>query len=286
VILPNPQVPSHHAFLHRINGQLFVEDRGAANGTFVRGHRNLRGQQKIGVQSGEKILHRPGCRCGDRAKRLRARRWRSFKREVLRPDCWAGKPLYEIEARACPEVPDRDNPREMKAPENRSAACPWRHMIAPMAPFGRCKTDAAPALNGIVSRPRAAMVPHPPGRRSSHHLRHPLCLIGYVPRIDPSTSELNTRSERPSCHAARNSASLPTHTPGRSETVARVEQTIKDPPLDGARAEPETRKPEKQHPFPGGQRKRVNIAPSSSSPILSSLPPRRAFHWLLAADDN
>jgi pSer/pThr/pTyr-binding forkhead associated (FHA) protein len=54
----HPQVSSRHALLHNVGGQLFIEDRGSANGTYVHGHRIAPGQ-KIPVQSGEKIYIGP-----------------------------------------------------------------------------------------------------------------------------------------------------------------------------------------------------------------------------------
>jgi ABC-type multidrug transport system ATPase subunit len=38
-------VSSHHALLHQIGGRLFIEDRGSANGTYVRGQRIAPGQK-------------------------------------------------------------------------------------------------------------------------------------------------------------------------------------------------------------------------------------------------
>ncbi|HEY3256332.1 MAG TPA: FHA domain-containing protein, partial [Polyangiaceae bacterium] len=37
--IPHPQVSSRHAVLHVSGGQLFIEDKGSANGTYVRGQR-------------------------------------------------------------------------------------------------------------------------------------------------------------------------------------------------------------------------------------------------------
>jgi pSer/pThr/pTyr-binding forkhead associated (FHA) protein len=54
----HPQVSSKHAFLHQVGDQLFVEDRGSANGTFVRGERIAPGQ-RVPVKGGEKVFIGP-----------------------------------------------------------------------------------------------------------------------------------------------------------------------------------------------------------------------------------
>jgi len=248
IVISHPQVSSHHAFLHRINGQLFVEDRGAANGTFVRGHRIPRGQ-KIGVQSGEKIYIGP--------MPLQIEQNASGAAEIVQEDYsadrWAGKPLYEIEAWSLLlEVPDRDNPKEMKALlENVSFKALPGDMIALMGPSGAGKTTLLLALNGYLP-PTSGMV-----RINGEDLYTIYDTlrgsIGYVPQDDLVHPELTV------FEAIRYSAKFrlpPDYS--EEEITARVEQTIKDLGLDGVK-NLEIGKPEKKI-LSGGQRKRVNIA--------------------------
>ena len=248
IVISHPQVSSHHAFLHRINGQLFVEDRGAANGTFVRGHRIPRGQ-KIGVQSGEKIYIGP--------MPLQIEQNASGAAEIVQEeysaDRWAGKPLYEIEAWSLLlEVPDRDNPKEMKALlENVSFKALPGDMIALMGPSGAGKTTLLLALNGYLP-PTSGMV-----RINGEDLYTIYDTlrgsIGYVPQDDLVHPELTV------FEAIRYSAKFrlpPDYS--EEEITARVEQTIKDLGLDGVK-NLEIGKPEKKI-LSGGQRKRVNIA--------------------------
>jgi ABC transport system ATP-binding/permease protein len=248
IVISHPQVSSHHAFLHRINGQLFVEDRGAANGTFVRGHRIPRGQ-KIGVQSGEKIYIGP--------MPLQIEQNASGAAEIVQEeysaDRWAGKPLYEIEAWSLLlEVPDRDNPKEMKALlENVSFKALPGDMIALMGPSGAGKTTLLLTLNGYLP-PTSGMV-----RINGEDLYTIYDTlrgsIGYVPQDDLVHPELTV------FEAIRYSAKFrlpPDYT--EEEITARVEQTIKDLGLDGVK-NLEIGKPEKKI-LSGGQRKRVNIA--------------------------
>ena len=58
IVISHPQVSSKHALLHRISGQLFLEDRASANGTYVRGQRIPAGQ-RVAVQNGEKVFIGP-----------------------------------------------------------------------------------------------------------------------------------------------------------------------------------------------------------------------------------
>jgi pSer/pThr/pTyr-binding forkhead associated (FHA) protein len=66
IVLSHPQVSSHHALLHQIGGQLFVEDRGSANGTYVRGHRIAPGQ-KIASRAARRSTS-ARCRCRSRPR--------------------------------------------------------------------------------------------------------------------------------------------------------------------------------------------------------------------------
>ncbi len=58
IVLPQPQVSSRHALLHRDGGKLFIEDAGSANGTYVRGQRLTPGQ-RVAVSPGEKVFIGP-----------------------------------------------------------------------------------------------------------------------------------------------------------------------------------------------------------------------------------
>ncbi len=248
IVLSHPQVSSHHAALHRVNGQLFVEDKGSANGTFVRGHRIPRGQ-KIGVQSGEKIYIGP--------MPLQIEQSASGAAEIVQEeysaDRWAGRPLYEIEAWSLVlEVPDRDNPREMKALlENVSFKALPGDMIALMGPSGAGKTTLLLTLNGYLP-PTSGMV-----RINGEDLYtiydNLRGSIGYVPQDDLVHPELTV------FEAVRYSAKFrlpPDYS--EDEITARVDQTIKDLGLEGVR-NLQIGKPEKKI-LSGGQRKRVNIA--------------------------
>src|SRR5678816_1323910 len=96
--------------LHQIGGQLYIEDAGSANGTYVRGNRIAPGQ-KIAVQSREKIYIGPM----PLQIEMSASGAADVVQEEYAPDRWAGRPLYEIEAWSLAlQVPDRDNPREMR----------------------------------------------------------------------------------------------------------------------------------------------------------------------------
>src|SRR5687768_14417967 len=102
--IAHPQVSSRHAFLIKVGSQLFLEDRGSANGTYVRGQR-IPPNQRIQVQSGEKVF------IGPMPLLLQVR---AEELKIVIEDQqanWAGRPLYEIEAwDLVIQVPDRDNP--------------------------------------------------------------------------------------------------------------------------------------------------------------------------------
>jgi ABC-type multidrug transport system ATPase subunit/pSer/pThr/pTyr-binding forkhead associated (FHA) protein len=248
IVVNHPQASSRHAWLHQVNGQLYVEDRGSANGTYVRGQR-IAPNQKIAVQSGEKIYIGP--------MPLQIEISGSGAAEIVQEeysaDRWAGRPLYEIEAWSLVlDVPDRDNPREMKTLlDNVSFKALPGDMIALMGPSGAGKTTLLLALNGYLP-PTSGMV-----RINGEDLYNIYDTlrgsIGYVPQDDLVHPELTV------FEAVRYSAKFrlpPDYTD--AEIDARVEQTIKDLGLDGVK-NLQIGKPEKKI-LSGGQRKRVNIA--------------------------
>jgi ABC-type multidrug transport system ATPase subunit/pSer/pThr/pTyr-binding forkhead associated (FHA) protein len=248
IVISHPQVSSHHAKLHRIQGQLFVEDGGSANGTFVRGHRIQPGQ-RVPVQSGEKIYIGP--------MPLQIEQSASGAAEIVQEeyaaDRWAGRPLYEIEAWSLLlEVPDRDNPREMKALlDNVSFKALPGDMIALMGPSGAGKTTLLLALNGYL--PPSSGVVRINGEDLYNIYDNLRGSIGYVPQDDLVHPELTV------FEAVRYSAKFRLPPDYSEEEIdARVEQTIKDLGLDGVK-NLQIGKPEKKI-LSGGQRKRVNIA--------------------------
>jgi ABC-type multidrug transport system ATPase subunit/pSer/pThr/pTyr-binding forkhead associated (FHA) protein len=248
IVISHAQVSSRHAFLHQIQGKLFVEDRGSANGTFVRGHRIPPGQ-KVEVQSGEKIYIGP--------MPLQIEQSASGAAEIVQEeysaDRWAGRPLYEIEAWSLLlEVPDRDNPSEMKILlDNVSFKALPGDMIALMGPSGAGKTTLLLALNGYL--PPSSGVVRINGEDLYNIYDNLRGSIGYVPQDDLVHAELTV------FEAIKYSAKFrlpPDYT--EEEIDARVEQTIKDLGLEQVK-NLEIGKPEKKV-LSGGQRKRVNIA--------------------------
>lgn len=248
IVVPHPQVSSGHALLHQIQGQLFVEDRGSANGTYVRGARIAPGQ-KIAVRSGEKIYIGP--------MPLQIETSATGAAEVVQEeysaDRWAGKPLYEIEAWSLIlEVPDRDNPREKKRllDEVSFKALPG-DMIALMGPSGAGKTTLLLTLNGYL--PPTGGVVRINGEDLYNIYDTLRGSIGYVPQDDIVHPELTV------WEAVRYSAKFRLPPDYSEEEIdARVEQTIKDLGLEGVK-NLQIGKPEKKI-LSGGQRKRVNIA--------------------------
>lgn len=248
IVINHPQISSRHALLHNVGGQLYIEDRGSANGTYVHGHRIAPGQ-KIQVRSGEKIYIGP--------MPLQIEVSASGAAEVFQEqdaaDKWQGKPLYEIEAWSLIlEVPDRDNPREMKRLlDNVSFKALPGDMIALMGPSGAGKTTLLLTLNGYLP-PSEGMV-----RINGEDLYNIYDTlrgsIGYVPQDDLVHPELTV------FEAVRYSAKFRLPPDYSEEEIdARVEQTIKDLGLEGVK-NLQIGRPEKKI-LSGGQRKRVNIA--------------------------
>lgn len=247
IVVPHPQVSSKHAVLVKEGAQLYLEDRGSANGTFVRGKRIAPGQ-KVPVQSGEKVYVGP-------MPLLIQMSGAAGAAEVLIDDQsqWAGQPLYEIEAwDLFLEVPDRDNPAEMKVLlDHVSFKAMPGDMIALMGPSGAGKTTLLLALNGYL----------PPTSGQVRINGEDLYLIydnlrgsiGYVPQDDIVHPELTV------FEAVRYSARFrlpPDYTD--EEIDRRVDATLSQLGLEQVR-NLQIGKPEKKV-LSGGQRKRVNIA--------------------------
>lgn len=247
IVVPHPQVSSKHAILVKAGNQLFLEDRGSANGTFVRGKRIAPGQ-KVPVQNGEKVFVGP-------MPLLIQMTGEAGSAEIVIEDesQWAGRPLYEIEAwDLFLEVPDRDNPAEMKVLlDHVSFKAMPGDMIALMGPSGAGKTTLLLALNGYL----------PPTSGQVRINGEDLYLIydalrgsiGYVPQDDIVHPELTV------FEAVRYSARFrlpPDYTD--EEIDSRVEATLAQLGLEQVR-NLQIGKPEKKV-LSGGQRKRVNIA--------------------------
>jgi ABC transport system ATP-binding/permease protein len=99
-------VSSKHAALHFVAGQIFLEDKNSANGTFVRGQRIAAGQ-RVPVSNGEKVFVGP-------MPLLIQVEGQDVAVVVEDAVSWEGRPLYEIEAwDLLVQVPDRDNPAEL-----------------------------------------------------------------------------------------------------------------------------------------------------------------------------
>jgi ABC-type multidrug transport system ATPase subunit len=248
IVISHPQVSSRHAFLHQVGGKLYVEDRGSANGTFVRGHRIQPGQ-KMAVESGEKIYIGP--------MPLQVEQGAGGAAEIVQEeysaDRWAGRPLYEIEAWSLLlEVPDRDDTSTMKVLlDNVSFKALPGDMIALMGPSGAGKTTLLMALNGYL--PPSNGVVRINGEDLYTIYDNLRGSIGYVPQDDLVHAELTV------FEAIKYSAKFRLPPDYSEEEIdARVEQTIKDLGLEQVK-NLEIGKPEKKI-LSGGQRKRVNIA--------------------------
>lgn len=247
IVVPQPQVSSHHAQVVKVGEQLFLEDRGSANGTFVRGQRLMPGQ-RVQVANGEKVFLGPmplvlefgaGGKVG-------------LAVEDEKPN-WAGRPLYEIEAWDLSlEVQDRDDKSKQKVLLDHVSfkALPG-DMIALMGPSGAGKTTLLLALNGYLP-PTTGQV-----RVNGENLYAVYDAlrgsIGYVPQDDLVHPELTV------FEAVRYSARFrlpPDYTD--AEIDQRVEATLRDLGLESLK-NLQIGKPEKKV-LSGGQRKRVNIA--------------------------
>lgn len=249
IVVPHPQVSSKHAEVECRNGQLFVTDRGSANGTYIRGHR-IHPNQPTAIASGEKIYVGP--------MPLQLVMDASGAVEVVHEaeyaeDQWAGRPLYDVEAWSLlKEVVDRDDSSKMKVLlQDISFKAMPGDMIALMGPSGAGKTTLLLTLNGYMP-PTNGMV-----RVNGEDLYDIYDLlrgsIGYVPQDDLVHPELTVRE------AVRYSAKFRLPPDYSEEEInARVQQTLRDLGLESV-ADLQIGAPEKKI-LSGGQRKRVNIA--------------------------
>jgi ABC-type multidrug transport system ATPase subunit/pSer/pThr/pTyr-binding forkhead associated (FHA) protein len=245
IVVNHPQVSSKHAQIVKVGEQLFLEDRGSANGTFVRGQR-LSSGQRAPVASGEKVFIGP--------MPLLIQIANSRINVVVEDQAdWAGKPLYEIEGwDLFLEVPDRDDKGQMKVLLDHVSfkALPG-DMIALMGPSGAGKTTLLLALNGYFP-PTSGQV-----RINGEDLYTIYDAlrgsIGYVPQDDIVHPELTV------FEAVKYSARFrlpPDYS--EDEIDRRVDETLRDLGLEGVK-NLQIGKPEKKV-LSGGQRKRVNIA--------------------------
>jgi ABC-type multidrug transport system ATPase subunit/pSer/pThr/pTyr-binding forkhead associated (FHA) protein len=245
IVVNHPQVSSKHAQIVQVGDQLLLEDRGSANGTFVRGQRIAAGQ-RVPVASGEKVFVGPMplvINIGD-----------SRVHVVVEDQAdWAGKPLYEIEGwDLFLEVPDRDDKTKNKVLLDHVSfkALPG-DMIALMGPSGAGKTTLLLALNGYLP-PTSGQV-----RINGEDLYTIYDAlrgsIGYVPQDDIVHPELTV------FEAVKYSARFRLPPDYSEEEIdRRVDDTLRDLGLEGVR-NLQIGKPEKKV-LSGGQRKRVNIA--------------------------
>jgi ABC-type multidrug transport system ATPase subunit/pSer/pThr/pTyr-binding forkhead associated (FHA) protein len=245
IVVNHPQVSSKHAQIVRGGDQLFLEDRGSANGTFVRGQRLMPGQ-RVPVASGEKVFIGP--------MPLLIHFADSRVNVVVEDQAnWAGRPLYEIEAwDLFLEVPDRDDKAQMKVLLDHVSfkALPG-DMIALMGPSGAGKTTLLLALNGYLP-PTSGQV-----RINGEDLYTIYDAlrgsIGYVPQDDIVHPELTV------FEAVKYSARFRLPPDYSEEEIdRRVDETLRDLGLEGLK-NLQIGKPEKKV-LSGGQRKRVNIA--------------------------
>jgi ABC transport system ATP-binding/permease protein len=245
IVVNHPQVSSKHAQIVKSGDQLFLEDRGSANGTFVRGQR-LPAGQRAPVANGEKVFIGP--------MPLLIHIAESRVNVVVEDQAnWAGRPLYEIEAwDLYLEVPDRDDKSQMKVLLDHVSfkALPG-DMIALMGPSGAGKTTLLLALNGYLP-PTSGQV-----RINGEDLYTIYDAlrgsIGYVPQDDIVHPELTV------FEAVKYSARFrlpPDYS--EDEIDRRVDDTLRDLGLEPVR-NLQIGKPEKKV-LSGGQRKRVNIA--------------------------
>ena len=270
ITIAHPQVSSRHARLIKVGNDLFLEDRGSANGTYVRGQR-IPANVRVPVQAGEKVFIGPmplllQVDAGEVAVVIEDQQAN-----------WAGRPLYEIEAwDLVLQVPDRDNPSELKTLLDHVSfkALPG-DLIALMGPSGAGKTTLLLTLNGYLP-PTAGQV-----RINGEDLYAIYDAlrgsIGYVPQDDIVHPELTVYE------AVRYSAKFrlpPDYS--NDEINRRVQTTLAQLGLENV-AHLQIGKPEKKI-LSGGQRKRVNIAMELvTDPVLMFLDEPTSG---LAADDT
>ncbi len=269
IVITHPQVSSKHALLHKVSGQLYLEDRGSANGTYVRGQRIPPGQ-KVPVQNGEKVFIGPMpllLQVEDEGVAL-------VVEDVAQ---WAGRPLFEIEAwDLVIQVPDRDNTSQMKTLLDHVSfkALPG-DLIALMGPSGAGKTTLLLCLHGYLPPSSGQVRINGEDLYSIYDALRGS--IGYVPQDDIVHPELTV------FEAVRYSAKfrLPPDT-SDDEINRRVEITLAQLGLESV-AHLQIGRPEKKI-LSGGQRKRVNIAMELvTDPVIMFLDEPTSG---LAADDT
>jgi ABC-type multidrug transport system ATPase subunit len=267
--VPHPQVSSKHAALHFVSGQLFLEDKNSANGTFVKGQRIPPGQ-RVPVQNGEKVFIGP-------MPLLLQVEGQEVAVVVEDAVSWEGRPLYEIEAwDLVVQVPDRDNPAELKTLLDHVSfkALPG-DFIALMGPSGAGKTTLLMTLNGYLP-PSGGQV-----RINGEDLYAIYDAlrgsIGYVPQDDIVHPELTV------FEAVRYSARFRLPPDYSDEEIdRRVGTTLAQLGLEQV-AHLQIGKPERKI-LSGGQRKRVNIAMELvTDPVIMFLDEPTSG---LAADDT
>lgn len=269
IVINHPQVSSKHALIHKVGSQLYVEDRGAANGTYVRGQRVPPGQ-KIPIQNGEKIFIGP-------MPLLIAVDQEEVAVVVEDLAQWAGRPLYEIEAwDLLVQVNDRDNPGQMKTLlDHVSFKAMPGDLIALMGPSGAGKTTLLLALNGYLPPTGGAVRINGEDLYSIYDALRGS--IGYVPQDDIVHPELTV------FEAVRYSAKFrlpPDYS--EDEIERRVQTTLAQLGLESVQ-HLQIGRPEKKI-LSGGQRKRVNIAMELvTDPVLMFLDEPTSG---LAADDT
>ncbi len=270
IVLAHPQVSSRHALLHMVAGQLFVEDRGSSNGTWVRGQRIPAGQ-RVQVANGEKIFIGPMpllIRVADQEVAVVVEDHQAE---------WAGRPLYEIEAwDLVVQVPDRDNPRELRTLlDHVSFKAMPGDLIALMGPSGAGKTTLLLTLNGYLPPSGGQVRINGEDLYSIYDAMRGS--IGYVPQDDIVHPELTV------WEAVRYSARFRLPPDFSSEEIdRRVDETLRALGLESV-AHLQIGRPEKKI-LSGGQRKRVNIAMELvTDPILMFLDEPTSG---LAADDT
>ncbi len=270
--IDHPQVSSKHAVLHRIDGKLFIEDRGSANGTYVRGQRIAPGQ-KIAVSAGEKVF------IGPMPLLLHAEEAQQEVALVVEDskESWAGRPLYEIEAwDLVLDVPDRDNPSEMKRLlDHVSFKAMPGDFIALMGPSGAGKTTLLLTLNGYLPPSGGQVRINGEDLYSIYDALRGS--IGYVPQDDIVHPELTV------WEAVRYSAKFRLPPDFSEEEIdRRVQTTLQQLGLENVQ-HLQIGKPEKKI-LSGGQRKRVNIAMELvTDPVIMFLDEPTSG---LAADDT
>lgn len=267
--IDHPQVSSRHALLHKIDQELFIEDRGSANGTYVRGQRIAPGQ-RVRVENGEKVFVGPM----PLVLQVQAN---EVAVVIEDSDQWAGKPLFEIEAwDLVLQVADRDNPSEMKTLLDHVSfkALPG-DFIALMGPSGAGKTTLLLTLNGYLP-PTAGQV-RINGEDLYSIYDNLRGSIGYVPQDDIVHPELTV------WEAVRYSARFRLPPDYSDEEIdRRVSTTLSQLGLETV-AHLQIGKPEKKV-LSGGQRKRVNIAMELvTDPVIMFLDEPTSG---LAADDT